>query len=112
VPPELCHTELMEAPLDVALPADHPLASRDSIAVAELHDEDWISWRTSQICHDWLIRTLGANGPRPRVKHTASEHSTQLALLGAAVIPRPAANPHHPRSALIDTTTEHACWPG
>jgi hypothetical protein len=96
VPLELCRTELMEDLLDVALPADHPLASRDSIAVAELRAEDWISRSTGQICHDWLIRTLGANGTRPRVKHTASEHSTQLALLGAAVIPRLGREPTPP----------------
>ena len=58
----------------------------------ELADDEWISWSTGQICHDWLVHTLRADGAQPRVRHAASEHSTQLALvaagLGAAVIPR------------------------
>jgi DNA-binding transcriptional LysR family regulator len=89
VPDGLSRRDLLDDPFDVALPAGHPHADRDSVAIAELADEDWISWSTGQICHDWLIRTLGT---RARVAHTASEHSTQLALvaagLGAALIPR------------------------
>jgi DNA-binding transcriptional LysR family regulator len=89
VPDGLSRRDLLDDPFDVALPVGHPHADRDSVAIAELADEDWISWSTGQICHDWLIRTLGT---RARVAHTASEHSTQLALvaagLGAALIPR------------------------
>jgi DNA-binding transcriptional LysR family regulator len=92
VPGGLARQDLLRDPLDVALPAGHPLAGRDSVAIAELADDDWIGWSPGQICHDWLVRTLHSHGARPRVRHTASEHSTQLALvaagLGAAVIPR------------------------
>jgi DNA-binding transcriptional LysR family regulator len=92
IPPSLARRDLLEDSLDVALPAGHPLAGRDSVAIKEVADDDWISWSTGQICHDWLVRTLRAHGARPRILHTASEHSTQLALvaagLGAAVIPR------------------------
>jgi DNA-binding transcriptional LysR family regulator len=92
VPGGLARQDLLQDPLDVALPAGHPLAGRDSVAIAELAGEDWIGWSPGQICHDWLVRTLRAHGTQPRVRHTASEHSTQLALvaagLGAAVIPR------------------------
>jgi DNA-binding transcriptional LysR family regulator len=92
VPAGLVRRHLLEDPFDVALPVDHPLAARDRVAVKELAGEDWISWSAGQICHDWLTRTLGGVGVRVRLVHTASEHSTQLALveagLGAAVIPR------------------------
>lgn len=92
IPASLARRHLLEDSLDVALPAGHPLAARDSVAIKELADDDWISWSTGQICHDWLVHTLRAHGARPRILHTASEHSTQLALvgagLGAAVIPR------------------------
>lgn len=48
-----------------------------------------------QICHDWLARILRQVGGEPRFAHTASEHSTQLALvaegLGVAVTPDSAA---------------------
>jgi DNA-binding transcriptional LysR family regulator len=53
---------------------------------------DWIGWSPGHICHDWLVHTLRAHGAEPRIVHTASEYSTQLALvaagLGAAVITR------------------------
>jgi DNA-binding transcriptional LysR family regulator len=92
VPAGLARRHLLEDPFDVALPVDHPLAGRDRIAVEEVAGEDWISWSAGQICHDWLSRTLDGLGVPARVVHTASEHSTQLALvaasLGAAVIPR------------------------
>jgi DNA-binding transcriptional LysR family regulator len=92
VPGGLARRDLLEDAFDVALPAGHPLAGRDSVAMKELADDEWISWSTGQICHDWLVHTLSARGAQPRIRHTASEHSTQLALvaagLGAAVIPR------------------------
>jgi DNA-binding transcriptional LysR family regulator len=92
IPGSLARRDLLEDSLDVALPAGHPLAGQASVAINELADDGWISWSTGQICHDWLVRTLRAHGAQPRILHTASEHSTQLALvaagLGAAVIPR------------------------
>ncbi len=105
VPPGLSRRHLMDDPFDVALPADHPLAGRRSVAVAELASDDWISWCTGQICHDWLVRTLQADGARPRILHTVSEHSTQLALvaagLGAAVIPRLGREPTPPSVRFV-----------
>jgi molybdate transport repressor ModE-like protein len=92
VPDGLARRHLLDDAFDVALPRAHPLAGRGSVAVKELADEDWVGWSVGQICHDWLVRTLAADDVRPRVVHTASEHSTQLALvaagLGVAVVPR------------------------
>jgi DNA-binding transcriptional LysR family regulator len=108
VPDDLSRCHLMDDPFDVALPVDHPLARRTSVALAELADDDWISWSSGQICHDWLVRTLGLHDATPRVLHTASEHSTQLALvaagLGVAVIPRLGREPAPPpvRFVAID----------
>jgi DNA-binding transcriptional LysR family regulator len=93
VPADLSRRDLLDDPFDVALPADHRLAERNSVAVHELVGEDWISWSSGQVCHAWLVRTLGTgDGMHSHVMHTASEHATQLALvsagLGAAMIPR------------------------
>jgi DNA-binding transcriptional LysR family regulator len=105
IPASLAQRDLLEDSLDAALPAGHPHAGRDSIAIKELADEDWISWSTGQICHDWLVHTLRAHGAQPRILHTASEHSTQLALvaagLGAALIPRLGREPAPPSVRFI-----------
>lgn len=105
VPGGLSRLDLMDDCFDAALPADHPLAIRDSITIAELAADDWIAWSTGQICHDWLARTLRAEIGEPRILHTASEHSTQLALvaagLGTALIPRLGREPTPPRIRFV-----------
>ncbi|MFL6140983.1 MAG: LysR family transcriptional regulator [Labedaea sp.] len=92
LPDGLSRKHLLDDNLDVALPADHPLAGRESVTLAELAGAEWITWTSGQICSDWLRETLAGQGFHPRLGHTASEHSTQLALvaagIGVAIIPR------------------------
>ena len=87
LPEGLSRENLLDDPLDLAVPVEHALAARASVTLADLVAEEWITWTSGQLCHDWLTRSLG----EPRVVHTASEHSTQLALvaagLGVAVLP-------------------------
>ncbi|WP_329791106.1 LysR family transcriptional regulator [Lentzea sp. DG1S-22] len=83
---------VLEDVLDVALPDRHPFADRAAVGLEELRDEDWVGWPSDELCHGWLENTLRRSGIGRRVRHTASEHSTQLALvaagLGVAIIPR------------------------
>ena len=105
IPEGLAQHHLLDDRFDLALPADHPLADRTDISVQELADQEWIGWSPGQICHDWLIRTLRKHDIEPNIAHTASEHSTQLALvaagLGAAVIPRLGREPTPARIRII-----------
>jgi DNA-binding transcriptional LysR family regulator len=105
VPEGLTHRNLLNDLFDVALPIDHPLADRGSVAITDLANDEWIGWSTGQICHDWLVRTLRVHGVEPRIAHTASEHSTQLALVaagqGAAVIPRLGREPAPPSVRFV-----------
>lgn len=119
VPDGLSRQDLLDDVFDLALPAGHPLACRDRVAVKELAGDAWITWSSGQICHDWLVRTLRAEGEEPRIAHTASEHTTQIALvaaeLGNAVIPRLGreAIPQSVRIVAIDSQpTRHvfALW--
>ncbi|GGY22159.1 LysR family transcriptional regulator [Streptomyces xanthochromogenes] len=77
---------------DVLVPADHPLASRAVIHRSDLAQEPWICQPPGSVCHDWLVRTLRADGHEPYLRHQAGEYHTQLALvaagLGIALIPR------------------------
>lgn len=96
VPDRLASTDLGHDVADIALPADHPLAGRHSIALPELTAEPWIASTNGTICHDWLMNTFRRDGHEPLIAHQAAEFPTQLALvaagLGIAVVPRLAAD--------------------
>ena len=83
--------------VDLAVPVGHPLAGRYRLRLADLSDVEWVSWSDGQVCNAWLTGLLRGNGIEPRIRHTASEHATQLALvaadLGVALIPRLGRNP-------------------
>jgi len=92
LPGGMATAPLLEDPVDLALPAGHPLAGRRPVALAELAEEEWISWPDGEFCHEWLLQTLRAEGVEPKLSHTAAEHPTQLALvaagMGVAAAPR------------------------
>ena len=92
LPRDLERRELLDDQADLVVPANHRLAKRRSVELAELVAEKWISWQQGTNCHDWLVLTLRMSGIEPDIVHTAAEHPTQLALvaagLGVAVIPR------------------------
>ncbi|GHF75291.1 LysR family transcriptional regulator [Streptomyces mashuensis] len=92
VPAELVKAPILDDPVDVAVPAGHPLAGRAKVNLADFADDEWISWPKGEFCHDWLMLTLRGKSVEPRIAHTAEEHQTQLALvaagLGVAVAPR------------------------
>ncbi|ADI11878.1 LysR family transcriptional regulator [Streptomyces bingchenggensis BCW-1] len=92
MPDGLVKAPLLDDPVDVAMPADHPLADREAVDPEEFADDEWISWPQGGFCFDWLMITLRGKGLEPRICHTAREHHTQLALiaagLGVAVVPR------------------------
>ena len=77
---------------DVALAADHPLATHDFVELKELAGDPWISSTPDSICYDWLTHTLRSVDSEPRIDHMAYEYESQLALvgagLGAAILPR------------------------
>lgn len=119
VPAELTRTHLLDDSVDIAVPADHPLAGRGEVSLAELCDEDWISWNEGQFCHEWLVYTLRGAGIEPRIAHIAEEHHTQLAFveagLGVCVTPRLGRGPVPAGVRLLpvsDTVRRHvyAVW--
>ncbi|MET9881565.1 LysR substrate-binding domain-containing protein [Streptomyces sp. NPDC006430] len=105
VPVELTRAHLLDDSCDIAVPADHRLAARDRISLAEFADEDWISWNEGQFCHEWLVYTLRGTGIEPRIAHIAEEHHTQLAFveagLGVCVTPRLGRGPVPPGVRLL-----------
>ncbi|MEU6733667.1 LysR family transcriptional regulator [Streptomyces physcomitrii] len=92
LPDGLVKAALLDDPIDVALPVDHPLAGRTSAELAEFTGDEWITWPEGAFCHEWLLFTLRAQGIEPCIAHRAEEHQTQLAYvaagLGVCVAPR------------------------
>ncbi|MGV9269236.1 LysR substrate-binding domain-containing protein [Kitasatospora sp. NPDC003701] len=79
-------------PVDLLLPAAHPLAGAAAVPVARLCGQRWISVPPGNICHDWLVRTLREAGEEPDVRYQVGEFETQIALiaagLGIGLVPR------------------------
>ncbi|MCN9239363.1 LysR substrate-binding domain-containing protein [Streptomyces sp. RY43-2] len=77
---------------DLIVPAGHPFAGRSSVRREELSGERWVCQPPGRVCHDWLVRTLRADGHEPDLVHQAEENPTLVALvaagLGVALIPR------------------------
>lgn len=92
VPGGLAQAHLLDDAPDVAMPADHALAGRSEVDLAEFAEDEWVSWPAGEFCHEWLVFTLRSHGIEPRISHLAGEHHTQLALiaagLGVCVTPR------------------------
>ncbi|MFE2351611.1 LysR family transcriptional regulator [Kitasatospora cineracea] len=106
-------------PVDLLLPAGHPLAALDAVPVTALRGQRWISVPPGNICHDWLLHTMRETGEEPDVAHRVGEFQTQLALiaagLGLGLIPRLGRGPLPPGVAARPVTPEpvrrvHALW--
>lgn len=92
LPEGLSKATLLDDIADVCVPANHPLADRREVGLAELHGEQWISSSPGTICHDWLVFTLRNAELEPVITCMVDEYPTQLALvaagLGCAIVPR------------------------
>ena len=85
-------TMLLEDPMDVALPADHPLASKPALTLAELRSEDWVQTSASSPCARHVVRSCLAAGFEPNVTFESDDYETVQGLVsagvGVALIPR------------------------
>ncbi|AKS36742.1 LysR family transcriptional regulator [Mycolicibacterium goodii] len=81
--------------LVVALPADHPLATRDDLAVADLRDEDFVvhTGHGRSVMSNLVATVCADAGFIPRIRQEVSETSTLVTLvaagLGVAIVPDP-----------------------
>ncbi|SFL68518.1 LysR family transcriptional regulator [Pseudomonas sp. NFACC46-3] len=84
---------LREDRLVVALPSDHPLASRTRISLSSLSTEPLVmfSRKVSPVYFDNLIATCRASGFSPRVLHEVRSVASQIAFVsygqGIALVP-------------------------
>jgi DNA-binding transcriptional LysR family regulator len=83
---------LFDDPLDLALPAEHPLASRQSLRLEDLAGESWIQTSAASPCARHVVRSCHAAGFEPRVSFESDDYLTVQGLVaagvGVALIPR------------------------
>ncbi len=92
--------QLLIDPMHVALPAEHPLAGRASVSLADLRDEDWVQTSAQSPCARHVVRSCLAAGFEPHVTFESDDYETVQGLVaagvGVALIPRLALTRVHP----------------
>jgi DNA-binding transcriptional LysR family regulator len=76
---------LLEDPLHVALPAEHRLAERAPLTLADLHAEEWVQTSAHSSCARHVVRACVAAGFEPRVTFESDDYETVQGLVAAAV---------------------------
>ena len=99
-------TPLLDDPLDVVVPRDHPLAKRRKVAFGDLADEKWLlpDFGPQSPSGRLIGRGCAAAGFEPRVAFRINDcHMTQAMVAageGIAVLPRLMLSPAHPGVAI------------
>jgi DNA-binding transcriptional LysR family regulator len=74
---------LRDEPMLAALPLDHRLATRSSIAIGQLSEDRWITQQPQSPCQEIVQRACADSGFAPRVAATCGDYRSILALIGA-----------------------------
>ena len=78
--------------IDLVLPADHRLADRARVRLAEVDDIEWVIDRPGNSGHDWMLQTLRLAGIEPAVTAEVCGWGMHLDLVAgarvAALVPR------------------------
>src|SRR5438270_5581117 len=83
---------LLEDPMHVALPGEHPLAAKPALTLSDLRDQDWVQTSSSSPCARHVVRSCLAAGFEPNVTFESDDYETVQGLVaagvGVALIPR------------------------
>lgn len=90
--PGLRSVTLLEDPMHVALPVDHPLVAKPALSLADLRDEHWVQTSAASPCARHVVRSCLAAGFEPYVAFESDDYETVQGLVaagvGVALIPR------------------------
>lgn len=83
---------LLDDPLDLVVPSDHPLTRRRTVTLTDAADESWILGRPGSTYHHLVLTACTAAGFTPDIAHYADEWDTGTALVahgfGIILVPR------------------------
>ncbi|MHB8692517.1 MAG: LysR family transcriptional regulator [Solirubrobacteraceae bacterium] len=103
--------QLLEDPLQLALPAAHPLANRPRLTLTDLRGQDWIQTSDSSPCARHVVRSCVAAGYEPHVTFESDDYDTIQGLVaagvGVALIPGLALTRVHPGIVVRDLSPQN-----
>lgn len=90
--PRFDQVHLVDDPLDLVVPQDHPLARRKSVELSDAAEEPWIVGRPDSAYYHLVIAACMNAGFSPNVAHQADEWETGTALVahgfGVILVPK------------------------
>jgi DNA-binding transcriptional LysR family regulator len=104
----LAEEDLLDDPINLVLPASHPLAGKARRALADVADETWVGPH-SEPCLAYLRRLCARAGFEPRLGYQTDDFPTVLALVasgaGVALVPE-LAMPNRPQGVSLSAVAE------
>ncbi|HEV7163286.1 MAG TPA: LysR substrate-binding domain-containing protein [Solirubrobacteraceae bacterium] len=82
---DMTRVELLEDPMYLALPRDHPLAARERVRLGDLTGDAWVQTSRSSPCALHVVRSCHAAGFEPRVTFESDDYQTVQGLVAAGV---------------------------
>ncbi len=82
---ELTRTSLLEDPMYLALPHEHPLAARARLRLEDLAGEAWVQTARASACARHVVRSCRAAGFEPNVAFESDDYQTVQGLVAAGV---------------------------
>ena len=76
---------LVEDPMYLVLPRDHPLASRRRVRLADLAGEAWIGGQPDCECNRLMSRACAAAGYEPRIAFETDDYTAMQGFVAAGV---------------------------
>jgi DNA-binding transcriptional LysR family regulator len=76
---------LLSDPMFVAMPADHPLARKRHLRLADLADDAWIAGATDCECNRLITRACAAAGFEPRIEFQTDDYTAMQGFVAAGV---------------------------
>src|SRR4051812_35899596 len=77
--------ELLEDPMYLALPDEHPLADAPRIRLQDLSDQSWVQTTAASPCARHVVRSCHAAGFEPTVSFETDDYQTVQGLVAAGV---------------------------
>jgi len=78
-------TPLLDDPMHLALPAEHPLAHNPAPSLSDLAEQDWVQTSAASACARHVVRLCVTAGFEPHVTFESDDYATVQGLVAAGV---------------------------